>query len=244
MTAGPCSCFCRARARAQTQMWWPGTSAACWPRALPCATARAARARAGRKISGILLRSRANFAQYEAALERAGVAAAADTGEDLLAQPEVGCVLSLLRVVDNPAQDIHMAAVMLSGMFGFSPDGLARLRLACPQGTLYAAVLQSSGEKEQRLAAALRALRAKAACASLYEVCEEAYARTNWPAVAGAMENGPQRRENLRAFAAYMAAADARGLDLAAFLRGADAALQAGGAAQTAPGAAAGRCPS
>lgn len=188
----------------------------------------------------ILLRSRANFAQYEAALERAGVAAAADTGEDLLAQPEVGCVLSLLRVVDNPAQDIHMAAVMLSGMFGFSPDGLARLRLACPQGTLYAAVLQSSGKKEQRLAAVLRALRAKAACASLYEVCEEAYARTNWPAVAGAMENGPQRRENLRAFAAYMAAADARGLDLAAFLRGADAALQAGGAAQTAPGAAGG----
>ena len=91
------------------------------------------------------------------------MAAAADTGEDLLAQPEVGCVLSLLRVVDNPAQDIHMAAVMLSGMFGFSPDGLARLRLACPQGTLYAAVLQSSGKKEQRLAAVLRALRAKAA---------------------------------------------------------------------------------
>ena len=52
----------------------------------------AARARAGRKISAFCLRSRANFAQYEAALERAGVAAAADTGEDLLAQPEVGCV--------------------------------------------------------------------------------------------------------------------------------------------------------
>ena len=115
----------------------------------------------------ILLRSRANFAQYEAALERAGRAAAADTGEDLLSQPEVGCVLSLLRVVDNPAQDIHMAAVMLSGMFGFSPDDLARLRLACPQGTLYAAVLQSGGEKEQRLAAVLRALRARAACAPL-----------------------------------------------------------------------------
>ena len=188
----------------------------------------------------ILLRSRANFAQYEAALERAGVSAAADTGEDLLSQPEVGCVLSLLRVVDNPAQDIHMAAVMLSGMFGFSPDDLARLRLACPQGTLYAAVLQSGGEKEQRLAAVLRALRARAACAPLYEVCGDAYARTGWPAVAGAMENGPQRRENLRTFAAYMAAADARGLSLDAFLRGVDAALEAGGAAQAAPGAAGG----
>ena len=66
-------------------------------------------------------------------------------------------------------------------------------------------LLQSGGEKEQRLAAVLRALRARAACAPLYEVCGDAYARTGWPAVAGAMENGPQRRENLRAFAAYMA---------------------------------------
>ena len=50
----------------------------------------------------------------------------------------------------------------------------------------------------------------------------------------------PQRRENLRTFAAYMAAADARGLSLDAFLRGVDAALEAGGAAQAAPGAAGG----
>ena len=186
----------------------------------------------------VLLRSRSNFAQYEAALKRAGLPAAADTGEDLLAQAEVSCVVSLLRVVDNPAQDIHMAAVMLSGMFGFSPDDLTRLRLACPKGGLYAALLQSEGEKEKHLIAVLTALRACAVSAPLARVCEEVYARTNWPCVVGAMENGPRRRENLRAFAAYMAAADARGLDLAAFLRAVDAALEAGGVAQTAPGAA------
>ncbi len=191
----------------------------------------------------ILLRSRANFAQYEAALERAGVAAAADTGEDLLAQPEVGCVLSLLRVVDNPAQDIHMAAVMLSGMFGFSPDGLARLRLACPQGTLYAAVLQSSGKKEQRLAAVLRALRAKAACASLYEVCEEAYPAQTGPLWRAPWKTGPSGAKTCAPLRLIWPRPMPAG-DLAAFLRGADAALQAGGAAQTAPGAAAGRCPS
>lgn len=133
-----------------------------------------------------------------------------------------------------------MAAVMLSGMFGFSPDDLARLRLACPQGTLYAAVLQSGGEKERALPPCCALCAPGRPAPPLYEVCGDAYARTGWPAVAGAMENGPQRRENLRAFAAYMAAADARGLSLDAFLRGVDAALEAGGAAQAAPGAAGG----
>ena len=58
---------------------------------------------------------------------------------------------------------------------------------------------KAAEKKNSALPPVLRALRAKAACASLYEVCEEAYARTKTgPPLPRAMENGPQRRENLR----------------------------------------------
>ena len=44
---------------------------------------------------------------------------------------------SLLRVLDNPAQDVHLAAVML-GLSGFEPDDLVRLRAERPKGSFTA----------------------------------------------------------------------------------------------------------
>ncbi len=37
-------------------------------------------------------------------------------------------LISLLKVIDNPAQDIYLAAAMLGPMFDFTDDDLVRLR--------------------------------------------------------------------------------------------------------------------
>ena len=184
----------------------------------------------------VLLRTRAGFPIYEAALSALEVPVYADTGEDYLQSPEVSVVLSLLRVVDNPAQDVYMAAVMLSPVGGFEPDDLARLRAESPDTTLYAALLKSGGEKERALCTLLGELRAMAQTKSPADLCAEIYARTNCYAAAGAMENGAARRENLRRFAAFAAASSQSGAaGLSAFVRYADAAQQTGAGSGAAP---------
>ncbi len=176
----------------------------------------------------VLLRSRANFARYEAELARRGIPAFADTGESPLTASEVSPLLSLLRVIDNPGQDVHLAAALLSVMFAFTPDDLTRLRVGAPRGSLYAALLQSEEPKAQAFLQTLAALRRMAAAASVAELCDEIFARTHYFAAVGAMENGAARRETLRAFTAWAAQMQGTAGGLAAFLRVVDSAVESG----------------
>ena len=113
----------------------------------------------------VLLRSRARFGLYAAEFARRGIPSFADTGESPLTSTEVSPVLSLLRVIDNPGQDVHLAAALVSVMFSFTPDDLTRLRLLAPRGSLYA--LLKSEEQRHRFLETLRALRRLAATASV-----------------------------------------------------------------------------
>ena len=64
----------------------------------------------------ILLRGRQDFAVYEEALRAAEIPVYADVAADLLDAPHIRPFAALLRVVDNPAQDVELAAVLLSPM--------------------------------------------------------------------------------------------------------------------------------
>ncbi len=76
----------------------------------------------------ILLAARGNFPAYTEALTEAGIPVYADARENLLDAPHIRPLISLLRVIDNPAQDIYLAAAMLGPLFGFTDDDLVRLR--------------------------------------------------------------------------------------------------------------------
>ena len=53
-------------------------------------------------------------------------------------------MVSLLQVLDNPARDVSLAAVLLSPVFPFDCDDLARLALDSKQGSLYRALLREA----------------------------------------------------------------------------------------------------
>lgn len=174
----------------------------------------------------ILLRGRKNFPLYEAELTRRGIPVFADTSESPLEAPEVSPLLSMLRILDNPRQDIHLTAVLLSAMFSFTPDDLTALRLLRPKGNMYAALIASEEEKARAFCDVLRTLRRLASSLSVTELCDEIFARTHYFAAVGAMENGPARRETLRAFLAWAGAVDSGIGGLSAFLRTVDNALE------------------
>ncbi len=58
----------------------------------------------------------------------------------LLERAEIRLMTSLLRVLDNPASDISLTAVLLSPIFSFTLDELILIRRTVPSGSLYHAL--------------------------------------------------------------------------------------------------------
>ena len=207
----------------------------------------------------VLLAARGDFLAYEEALTARGIPVYADARENLMTAPHIRPLISLLKVIDNPAQDIYLAAAMLGPMFGFTDDDLVRLR-ACSEeaqkkqqapGTkhtrmsLYGAVLQvvqSEDEtpftqKVKAFYARLTELRRMARSVPAEQLLEEIFVSTGYLAALGVLENGARRREDARRFAAFCAESGTNGIS--ALVRAIDAAAQAGSTGQDAvPGGA------
>jgi len=128
-----------------------------------------------------------------------------DVGTGYFATTEISVMLSLLKVVDNPEQDIPLAAVLRSPCVGLSGDELTAIRLAAPEETFAAAVRQSSqsgdalGEKLSRFLAQLASWRKLAMRGSLPELIWRLYRDTGYFNYVGALPSGTQRQANLRA---------------------------------------------
>lgn len=133
----------------------------------------------------ILLRGRGDFAVYEAALRTAGIPVFADTAADLLDEPHIRPFAALLRVIDNPAQDIPLAAVLLSPMFPYTADDLVTLRGACPEGSLYGAVLYGGQPRFAPFLETLAEFRRLARTLPVDALLEELLARTGYLAAVG-----------------------------------------------------------
>ena len=207
----------------------------------------------------ILLAARGDFLAYEEALTARGIPVYADARENLMTAPHIRPLISLLKVIDNPAQDIYLAAAMLGPMFGFTDDDLVRLR-ACSEEvqkkqqapgakhtrmSLYGAVLQvvhSEDEtpftqKVKAFYARLTELRRMARSVPAEQLLEEIFVSTGYLAALGVLENGARRREDARRFAAFCAESGTNGIS--ALVRAIDAAAQAGSTGQDAvPGGA------
>ncbi len=157
----------------------------------------------------ILLRSRKAISRYVKGLNELGIPTAAEAGGSLLSTPEIRTTLSLLRVIDNPLREVELAAVMLSPLYGFTPDDLAQLRLFSGRRTpLYTAIEQCSqpgGQSDVELSARcagllrdLRRYRTLAVSLPADRLLEALYRETGLEAVYAARSAGRQRVANLQ----------------------------------------------
>ena len=168
----------------------------------------------------ILVSTRNNFAAYIKALQNMQIPSYAATAEDLLDAPQVRPLIALLRVIDNPARNIELAAAMRSELFGFTDDDLLKLRAAKKKCSLYGAlvfVVQEGGEdsfaeKCSSFYEKLDTLRGLSRSMPVDRLLEEVFARTGYLAAVGAGAEGVRRREEVRRFAAWASEAGTAGL--------------------------------
>ncbi len=155
----------------------------------------------------ILLRSmKGKAALFEEEFKRQGVPLWNDVSSGYFDSEEVAAVLNLLRILDNPLQDIPLLAVLFSPLFGFTPDEAAQLRLLAKSEPLYLALkrfAESGGKKAEKFLRAADRFRAAAAVSRLDELLQFIYDATGFMAFAGAAQNGEQRTANLRLLLEY-----------------------------------------
>lgn len=112
----------------------------------------------------ILLRTAKNVSSvYANALSERGIPVFSPETGGFFEAAEISFILSLLRVLDNPVQDIPLAAVMLSPLFGFSAGELADIRASAKERLeagetelLYRSVAASADEGSKKAAAFLK----------------------------------------------------------------------------------------
>lgn len=161
----------------------------------------------------ILMRSNRNYAPaILEELQRSGIPAYAELSAGYFAATEVEVMLSLLQVIDNPYQDIPLAAVLRSPLIGLRGEQLARLRIAAPKVPFYEAIktfLAAAGgeeaelrpfrEKLQSFMEQLYRWQERARQESLGSLIWQIYTDSGYYDLVGGMPGGRQRQANLRA---------------------------------------------
>ena len=100
----------------------------------------------------ILLRSANTIAEiYEKELTKLNIPVFSDTSSEYLDSTEIATILSLLKVVDNPNQDIALVAVLRSPMYNFDDNDLIQIRLQDRKGSFYNALLNARNNVEGAL---------------------------------------------------------------------------------------------
>jgi ATP-dependent helicase/nuclease subunit A len=172
----------------------------------------------------ILLRSVSGRAEkYKRELTASGIPVYADVAGGYIGSYEVAVMLSLLRILDNPLQDVPLLSVMMSPMFGFTPDDLAHIRIDNRRGSLYLALSAYSKEYGGRYAAfidLLDGLRRLAAVLPADRLILRIFDQTGFLSICEAMPAGEARRANLRLLLEYARSYEKAGYKgLAGFLR-------------------------
>ncbi|MBQ2739612.1 MAG: helicase-exonuclease AddAB subunit AddA [Oscillibacter sp.] len=152
----------------------------------------------------ILMRSPGSrAAAFAEALAERGIPCSFEEAGDFFSTPEISVAMALLSVVDNPRQDVPLISVLRSPVFGFTADRLALIRTADRDGDFYDALSADGGEDCKAFLALLEELRFAARDMSVYAFIWHIYNKLNLLGIFGAMEGGPQRRENLIAFSRH-----------------------------------------
>jgi len=149
----------------------------------------------------ILLRSPGSVGgEFRFALQSRGVRCFTGDQGDLFQTEEVAIIRAILEIIDNPLQDIPLAAVLASPVFGYTAEDLANLRSTNRDEDIYTLLAKATDKKSQNFMQMLAQLRQTARLSGVTGLISAIYTKTNLLSVYSAMSNGDERLNNLQTF--------------------------------------------
>ena len=154
----------------------------------------------------VLLRSTANTAPiYEQEILNLEMPVFSDSSQEYLDSIEIQTIMCLLKIIDNPIQDIPLVTVLRSFIGGFTDDELVQIRLASPYEDFYTCMQKSIVGVEQNLKTKiqnflekLEGWREEQEYLALDEFIWNLYSDTGFYNYVGLMTNGELRQANLK----------------------------------------------
>ncbi len=137
-------------------------------------------------------------------LKKQGIPVYAELSTGYFEAIEVKIMLNLLKVIDNPMQDIPLASVLKSPIVGLDEDELMQLRLENQKVSYYESIRSYYGDadtrrKVQEFLNLLSSFRERARQGALSDLIWDIFRETGYYDFVGGMPGGRQRQANLRA---------------------------------------------
>ena len=159
------------------------------------------------KDFAILMRSTGSgkAVTFAEVLRNQGIPCFTEVSGEFLTSIEISLALNILRVVDNPKQDIPLLSVLMSPVFGFTADEVAKMRLNEKYGDIYTCLL-SMKEGNEKVSAFLQQIsywRNISVCLRVKEFIEEIYSDIALPSIFQAMDPSGIKRGNLMLLCDY-----------------------------------------
>ncbi len=154
----------------------------------------------------ILLRSTTNVAPvYEKELLSRGIDVYSDTSTQYLDSTEIQTIISLLKIIDNPMQDIPLVLVLRSPIGNFTDNELVEIRIVEQKSYFYEAMIKArvsvKEELRQKIDTFVNMLenwRKDQKEKPLNELIWQIYQETNYYYYVGLLNNGNLRQANLK----------------------------------------------
>ncbi len=149
----------------------------------------------------VLLRSaksRSNI--YADAFRKMGVPSFTEPTGSFLDSTEISLALNLLRVIDNPEQDVPLLSVMLSPLFSFTADDISEYRIDSRKGNIYSCLLvqeDKGNEKVKTFNEKIRHWRRISLCRCVKDFIEEVFEDTAILNIYDAVDPTGMKRSNL-----------------------------------------------
>lgn len=154
----------------------------------------------------ILLRSTANSAPvYEQELLNLEIPVFSDSSQEYLDSIEIQTIMSLLKIIDNPIQDIPLVSVLRSAIGRFTDDELVKIRLSDKYDNFYTCMQKALVDVDEKLKSKIEQFlnnlskwRKEQEYLALDELIWKIYSDTGFYNYAGLMPNGELRQANLK----------------------------------------------
>lgn len=157
----------------------------------------------------ILLRSMPWAPQIIEEFKQEGIPVYANLSGGYFEATEVAIMMSLLKIIDNPYQDVPLAAVLRSPIVGLDTNEMAIIRTYSKKGTYFEALklfMSEASAEDETLSKRLQSFynqlqnwRELARKGSVSELIWQLYRDTKFFNYVGGMPGGKQRQANLRA---------------------------------------------
>ncbi|GMA70466.1 ATP-dependent helicase/nuclease subunit A [Leuconostoc litchii] len=153
----------------------------------------------------ILTRAKSGYIDLVSTLRAAGIPVQIDGVGNYFQTMEVYLMLDILRVIDNPHQDIPLAAVLRSPIFNFDENELAEIRIADNVHDYWTALKSyaKDSKKAQHFLDLIDKWHTLATQNDLVSLIWSIYDDTAWLDYVAGMPGGRQRQANLHALYEY-----------------------------------------